>query len=54
MGPRNVEVTDREVNLACRHINLADAQTGNDWVGKNWEKECSSIIDTGLNEWGVG
>ena len=26
---------------------------GNDWAGKNWEKECSIIIDTGFNGGGL-
>ena len=51
VGPGKTETPVNEVNYACRHINLANVLGGNDWERpqKNWEKECSIIIDTCFN-----
>ena len=47
--PRNTETPESEANFARRHINLPNVLGCNDWERKNWEKECSRIIDTGFN-----
>ena len=49
MGPRSEEIPEIGANTSYRHINLANVIGGNGWGSKNWEKECSSIIDTGFN-----
>ena len=49
MDLRNVGIPESGVNSARRHINLANVSGGNEWGRKNWEKECSSISDTGFN-----
>ena len=52
-GPGNVEIPESGSNSARRHINMANVLGGNEWGRKNWEKECSSIIDTGFNGGGL-
>ena len=46
---REEELSENEINVADRHINLANVLGGNDWERENCEKECSSIIDTCFN-----
>ena len=53
MGPRILEIPEIGANSACRHINLANVMGGNGWGRKNWEKGCSSIIDTCFNGGGL-
>ena len=53
MDPRSQEIPESGANTAYRRINLANVLGGNDWGRKNWEKECSSITDTGFNGGGL-
>ena len=53
IDPRNEEIPGNGVNVDYRHINLANVLGSNDWGRKNWEKECSSIIDAGFNGGGL-
>ena len=53
MGPGNEEIPAIVVNVARRFVNLANIAGAGNWGRKNWASECSSIIDTGFNGWGL-
>ena len=48
-GPGIVEIPESGANSAFRHTNLTNAPGDNGLGRRNWEKECSSIIDTCFN-----
>ena len=47
--PAEGEISENQVNVARRKINLADALGADGWERGNWAGGGSSIIDTGSN-----
>ena len=43
MGPRKAEISESEVNYACKHINLANGLGGNDWARKTGRKNVVAL-----------